>query len=184
MQHGKARFCVDLQEVNSKTVTDQYPLPRQDTIFSSFSVAIVFSSLDMNKRYHQIGVTEKSCRFTAFTTEYGLWEFLCVPFGVKNAPAHFQRIMDTILAKYRWDFILCYIDDIIIFSTTFDDHLIHIGLVLAVLTEVGLTVDEKKCHFGYEDLDLLGHHISRLGLSTKESKVQAIIALPFPETVT
>jgi hypothetical protein len=88
MQHGKACFCVDLREVNSKTVTDQYPLPWQDIIFSSFGFALFFSTIDINKGYHQIGVTEKSRRFTTFTTDgYGLWEFLCVPFGVKNAPA-------------------------------------------------------------------------------------------------
>src|SRR5438046_9346289 len=91
--------------------------------------------------------------------------------------------MDAILSNYRWDFALTYIDDIVIFSQTFDKHLKHCSLVLEALEQIGLTLEETKCHFCYDDIELLSHHISHLGLSTQAEKVEAILAVPFPETI-
>jgi hypothetical protein len=183
IQKGKPRFCIDLREVNSKTTPDRYALPRQDTIFRAIGRAMFFSTLDCNKGYHQFGLTPHARLLTAFVTKDGFWEYIRMPFGLKNALAHFQRTMDAILGKYRWDFALAYIDDIVIFSQTFDEHLEHCSLVLDAMEKIGLTLEEKKCHFCYDDIELLGHHISRLGLSTQAEKVQAILAVPFPETI-
>jgi hypothetical protein len=91
--------------------------------------------------------------------------------------------MDAILSNYRWDFALAYIDDIVIFSQTFDKHLPHCSLVSEPLEKIGLILEETKCHFCYDNIELLGHHISRLGLSTQAEKVKAILAVPFPETI-
>jgi hypothetical protein len=183
VQKGKPRFCVDLREVNSKTIPDRYSLPRQDSIFRALAGAIFFSTMDCNKGYHQFGLTERAQKLTAFVTEDGFWEYVRMPFGLKNAPAHFQRTMDAILGIYRWDFALAYIDDIIVYSKTFEEHMLHCSLILEALESIGMTLDEKKCHWAYLDVDLLGHHISRLGLATQAEKVKAILAVPFPETI-
>ena len=183
-QKEKPRFCVDLREVNSKTEIDRYPIPRQDNIFARLKGAKYMSTLDAFVGYHQVELEEESRHLTAFITEDdGLWEYLRVPFGLKNAPAFFQRCIDEILGNYRWDFVLAYIDDIVIFSNTFEEHLDHVAKVLDITTAAGLTLSEKKCHFGYTDVRLLGHKVSRLGLSTQEEKVEAIMKLEFPKTV-
>ena len=183
-QKGKPRFCVDLRKVNEQTEADKYALPRQDDIFNALVNAIIFTVVDCNKGYHQLFLDEESRKLTAFTTEdAGLWEYLRVPFGLKNAPAFFQRVIDTILGKYRWDFVLAYIDDIVIFSKSFSEHLTHLAKVLDALAEAGFTISEEKSHFGYSDINILGHKVSRLGLSTQDEKIKAIRDLPFPETL-
>ena len=101
---------------------------------------------------------------------------------MKNAPAHFQRTIDRILGSFRFDFALAFIDDIVVFSKSFDDHLSHVELVLDALLEAGMIMDEAKCHFCYKSIELLGHRVSRFGLSTQAEKVAAINALPFPRT--
>jgi RNase H-like domain found in reverse transcriptase/Reverse transcriptase (RNA-dependent DNA polymerase)/Integrase zinc binding domain/Chromo (CHRromatin Organisation MOdifier) domain len=184
MQKGRPRFCVDLRQVNELTEADRYAIPHQDNIFASLIGALFFSHLDMNKGYHQVELDEESRKLTAFITEeFGLWEYLRVPFGLKNAPSFFQRIMDELLARYRFDFVLAYLDDIVIFSKTFDEHLQHIEVVLDVLSSVGLTLSESKCHWAYESINLLGHKVSRFGLSTQREKVRAILEMNYPETV-
>jgi Reverse transcriptase (RNA-dependent DNA polymerase) len=144
MQH-----CIDLREVNSKTVADRYALPKQDSIFRALVGSIYFSiiCIDANKGYHQFCLTLGSCRYTAFVTDDGFYEFRRVPFGLKNAPAHFQRSIDTILGSYRYEFALAFIDDIVIYSRSLEDHLSHVSLVLQSLINVGMTVSEEKCHF-------------------------------------
>ena len=106
-----------------------------------------------------------------------------MPFGLKNAPAFFQPVINTILGKYRWDFVLAYIDDIVVFSKSFSDHLIHLRKVLDAFPDAGLTLSETKCHFGYSNVKILGHRVTRFGLSTQAEKIKAIKDLPFPETL-
>lgn len=183
MQNGKARFCVDLRHVNSQVVADRYVVPRQDSIFSALSGCILFTTLDANKGFHQIGLTPRSRKFTCFVTEDGQWHYKRVPFGLKTAPTHYQRVIDRILSRFRWDFALAYIDDIVIFSRSFEEHIEHISLVLSALQTVNMTLDHRKCHFGYDSVKLLGHRISRFGLSTLEEKVVAITSLPYPHTI-
>jgi hypothetical protein len=183
IQKGKPRFCIDLREVNSKTKPDQYALPRQDTIFRALTGAMFFSTMDCNKGYHQFSLTPRSRQLTAFVTEDGFWEWIRMPFGLKNTPAHFQQTIDAVLGIYRWDCALTFIDDIIVYSKTTDEHLQHCSLVLDALKRLGLTVGEAKCHGCYDDIQLLRHRISRLGLSTLKEKVKAILAVPFPETI-
>jgi hypothetical protein len=183
IQKGKPRFCIDLREVNSKTVADRYALPKQDSIFRALARAIFFSIIDANRGYHQFGLKRGSRYLTAFVTEDGFWQFKRMPFGLKNAPSHFQRAVDTILGTYRFEFALAFIDDIVIFSRSLAEHLMHVGLVLEALEKVGMTVSEKKCHFAYQSVELLGRRVSRLGLSTQEEKVKAIMDLPYPKTI-
>ena len=182
MQKGKPRFCIDLREVNSKTKADKYAIPRQDTIFQALAGLIRFTLLDANKGYNKIGLDKLSRMLTTFIAEDGFWEFIRVSFGL-NAPAHFQRTIDRILGSFRFDFALAFIDDIVIFSKSFDDHVKHVELVLDALLNAGMTLDEAKCHFCYKSIELLGHRVSRSGLSTQAEKVAAINALPFPRTI-
>ena len=183
VQKGKPRFCIDLQEVNSKTIADRYALPKQDSVFRALVGSIYFSIIDANKGYFQFGLTVGSQRYTAFVTEDGFYEFKRVPFGLKNAPAHFQQSIDTILGSYRYEFALAFIDDIVIYSKSLADHLRHVSLVLQALENVGMTVSESKCHFAYHSIELLGRRVSRLGLSTQPEKVEAIMKLPYPRTI-
>jgi hypothetical protein len=183
IQKGKPRFCVDLREVNSKTIADRYALPKQDSIFRALAKAIYFSIIDANRGYHQFGLKRMSRFLTAFVTEDGFWQFKRMPFGLKNAPSHFQRAIDTILGTYRFEFALAFIDDIVIFSQSLAEHILHVSLVLEALEKVGMTVSEKKCHFGYKSIELLGRRVSRLGLATQEEKVKAIMDLPYPRTI-
>jgi len=178
IQKGKPRFCMDLRQVNSKTVADRYALPKQDSIFRALTGAIYFSIIDANRGYHQFGLTKWGRRFTAFVTEDGFWQFNKIPFGLKNAPSHFQRAIDTILGGYRYEFALAFIDDIVIYSKALGEHLLHVSLVLEALEKVGMTVSEKKCHFSYQSVELLGRRVNRLGLSTQKEKVKAIMELP------
>src|SRR5437667_6990819 len=171
IQKGKPRFCIDFREINSKTKPDRYALPRQDSIFRTLAGAIYFTLLDANKGYHQFGLTKRAKVLTAFVIEDGIWVYKRLPFGLKNAPAYFQRTIDTILGQYRWDFAIAYIDNIIIFSRTFAEHLLHIELVLNALQQAGLILEETKYHFCYESLELLGHYVSHLGLVIMEEKV-------------
>src|SRR5436305_12659513 len=181
---NKARFCVDLRAVNSETEPDRYALPRQDSIFMSFDGAFFFTTLDATKSYHQVRLAKKSQHLTAFITEeFGLMEFLRVPFGLKNAPAFFQRCIDEVIAKYGWTFVLAYIDDIVIFFKTYEEHLSHVTQVLKAFEEIELTMTKTKCHFEYTNIKLLGHKVSRFDLSTQKEKVEAIMALEFPKTV-
>lgn len=183
-QHGKYRFCVDFRKLNDYTPPVRYPLPRPDSIFNALSGKKYFTTMDANKGYHQFAVAGPDRHLTAFTTEsQGLWQYKRVPFGLKNAPSFFQAAMDGILGSMRWDFVLAYIDDVIIYSSMFEDHLRHLDSVLTAIGQVGMTLDERKCFFAYESLSLLGHRVNRLGLMTQPEKVKAIQALPFPKTV-
>jgi hypothetical protein len=174
---------VDLREINSKTKADRYALPKQDSIFRALVGTIYFSLIDANKGYHQFKVAILSRHFTAFVTKDGFWEFKRIPFGVKNAPSHFQWAIDIILGSYRFDFALAFIDDIVIYSKSLDDYLLYVHLVLDALGKVAMTVSEDKCHFAYESIELLGRRVSRLELSTQEEKVKAIMDLPYPKTI-
>lgn len=183
-QHGKYLFCVDFRKLNDFTPPIRYPLPRPDSIFNALSGKRFFTTMDANKGYHQFAIDKESRHLIAFVTEsQGLWQYKRVPFGLKNAPSFFQAAMDAILGSMRWDFVLAYIDDLIIYSNTFESHLLHLESVLEAVQKVGMTLDEQKCFFAYENLSLLGHRIFWLGLMTQPEKVKAIQSMQFPTTV-
>ncbi|GFV35106.1 hypothetical protein TNCV_1853231 [Trichonephila clavipes] len=127
---GSWRFCVDYRKLNSVTKKDVYPLPRIDDTFDCLKGAKFFSSMDLRPGYWQIEIDEADREKTAFITPEGLYEFKVMPFGLCNAPATFERMMDNFLRHFKWTMCLCYLDDIIVFSETFEDHLIRLRLVL------------------------------------------------------
>ncbi|GFX74653.1 hypothetical protein TNCV_3120851 [Trichonephila clavipes] len=142
---GSWRFCVDYRKLNSVTKKDVYPLPRIDDTLDCLKGAKFFSSMDLRSGYWQIEIDEADREKTAFITPEGLYEFKVMPFGLCNAPATFERMMDNLLRHFKWTMCLCYLDDIIVFSETFEDHLIRLRLVLKCLQEAGLKLNSKKC---------------------------------------
>lgn len=182
-RNHKPRMVIDLRRLNDKAIADEFPLPRQDEILQSLSGSQYLSTLDALAGFTQLSVKEEDREKLAFRTHRGLYQFKRMPFGYRNGPAVFQRVMQGVLAPFLWIFALVYIDDIVIFSKTFDDHLSHVEQVLKAIAEARITLSPDKCHFAYESLLLLGQKVSRLGLSTHKEKVDAIVQLKEPRSV-
>ncbi|GFW33918.1 retrovirus-related Pol polyprotein from transposon opus [Trichonephila clavipes] len=142
---GSWRFCVDYRKLNSVTKKDVYPLPRIDDTLDCLKGAKFFSSMDLRSGYWQIEIDEADREKDGIYYPEGLYEFKVMPFGLCNAPATFERMMDNLLRNFKWTMCLCYLDDIIVFSETFEDHLIRLRLVLKCLQEAGLKLNSKKC---------------------------------------
>ena len=179
-RNGKPRFCVDYRKLNAVTTPDEFPIPRQSEILSSLSGAQVLSSLDALSGFTQLELDPDDVEKTAFRTHRGLFQFRRMPFGLRNGPSIFQRVMQGILAPYLWLFCLVYIDDIMVYSKSYEDHIQHLDKVLEAIERAGITLSPNKCHLFYGSILLLGHKVSRLGLSTHEEKVKAILELERP----
>ena len=180
-RNGKPRFCVDYRKLNAATIPDEFPIPRQSDILASLSGAQVLSSLDALSGFTQLELADEDIEKTAFRTHRGLFQFKRLPFGLRNGPSIFQRVMQNILAPYLWIFCLVYIDDIVIYSKSYEEHISHLDQVLAAIEKAGITLSPKKCHLFYGSILLLGHKVSRLGLSTHAEKVKAIVELEWPK---
>ncbi|GFT85674.1 retrovirus-related Pol polyprotein from transposon 297 [Trichonephila clavipes] len=177
------RFCVDYRKLNSVTKKDVYPLPRIDDTLDCLKGAIFFSSMDLRSGYWQIEIDEADREKTAFITPEGLYEFKVMPFGLCNAPATFERMMDNLLRHFKWTMCLCYLDDIIVFSETFEDHLIRLRLVLKCLQEAGLKLNSKKCLFAAQEVKILGHLVSSNGVRPDPDKIKAVRNFPTPKNI-
>ncbi|GFW93780.1 retrovirus-related Pol polyprotein from transposon 297 [Trichonephila clavipes] len=180
---GSWRFCVDYRKLNSVTKKDVYPLPRIDDTLDCLKGAKFFSSMDLRSGYWQIEIDEADREKTAFITPEGLYEFKVMPFGLCNAPATFERMMDNLLRNFKWTMCLCYLDDIIVFSETFEDHLIRLRLVLKCLQEAGLKLNSKKCLFAAQEVKILGHHVSSNGVRPDPDKIKAVRNFPTPKNI-
>ena len=139
------------------TQADEYPLPRQTNILRALSGSQWLSTFDTLSGFHQLEILEEHCHITAFHThKYGLLEFTWLPFRLQNGPAVFQRVMNKVLAKFLWLFVLVYIDDIVVYSQTFENHAKHLDLVLGAIADANMTLLPLKCHIDYQSLILLG----------------------------
>ena len=177
------RFCIDYRKLNSVTVDDSHPLPHIQDIFDSLHGSTVFTTVDLRSGYWQIPMSPEDIPKTAFVTHRGLYEFTRLPFGLKNAPAVFQRAMQSILGSALGDYALVYIDDVIIFSKNEEDHERHVKCVLKKFEEYGLVVKESKCKFHQKELPLLGYIVSGNGIRADPGKTEAINAMPSPHDV-
>lgn len=180
---GSIRLCVDYRKLNLKTKKDAFPLPRIDESFDALQGAQYFSTVDLASGYHQVMVDERDRHKTAFTTPFGLFEYLRMPMGVCNGPATFQRLMQATMNDLIFEIMLVYLDDILVYSSTFQSHLERLDIVFARLKQTGLKVKWGKCHFLQEAVQFLGHQISAEGISTDPSKVEAVKNWPVPSTV-
>ncbi|GFW08318.1 retrovirus-related Pol polyprotein from transposon 17.6 [Trichonephila clavipes] len=142
-----------------------------------------FSSMDLRSGYWQIEIDKADREKTAFITPEGLYEFKVMPFGLCNAPATFERMMDNLLRHFKWTMCLCYLDDIIVFSETFEDHLIRLRLVLKCLQEAGLKLNSKKCLFAAQEVKILGHLVSSNGVRPDPDKIKAVRNFPTPKNI-
>ena len=180
---GKLRFAIDYRRLNSVTVGDVYPLPRIDDTLASLGGCKYFSSFDMDSGFWNIPVAASDRPKTAFNSPHGQWQFKRMPFGLKNAPGVFQRYMDLVLAGVKWQCALVFIDDVLVFSRTWQEHLKHLDHVLSLIDKAGLRLKGKKCLFCRKLLLYLGHVISARGLQPNPDKIRAISAFRFPTSV-
>ena len=180
---GKPRVCIDYQKVNSISQADEYPLPKQTDILQALMGSQWLSTFDTLSGFQQVEIKEEHRPISAFRCHRGLLQFKRLPFGLRNGPQVFQRIMNKVLSTMLWLFVLVYIDDIVVYSKTFEDHLIHLDRVLKAITKANITLSPPKCHIGYQSLILLGQRVSRLGISTHKEKVDAIQAVIPPTKI-
>jgi cleavage and polyadenylation specificity factor subunit 1 len=179
---GSIRICGDYRGVNKVTVPDAYPMPLISDILQRFAGCTVFSSLDLAKAYHQIPVDAESIPKTAIITPFGLFEYLRMPFGLRNASQTFQRHIDMVLQGLSN--VAAYVDDIIIASPDAKQHRKHLSETLAKLNTHNLQIKLEKCRFFQSSVEFLGHTLSKDGIRPLESRVKAIRDFPRPDTVT
>ena len=180
---GELRFCIDYRQLNKATIKDRYPLPRIDDTIDALHGAQYFSTLDLFSGYWQIEIDEADKYKTAFVCEYGQYEFNRMPFGLTNAPGTFQRLMNKILKPVLYISALVYLDDIIVFSKSIDEHIEHLATVFKLLAEAGLKLKLNKCEFFRDKIDYLGHVVSREGVAPNEQKIISITNYPVPKNV-
>lgn len=180
---GSVRICLDFRRLNAITKKDGYPLPRIDTALSSLRGAKVFSALDLNGGYHQIAVNKEDRHKLAVTFPWGQYQFVRAPFGVANMPAVFSRMMNKVFAGVLWMHVLIYLDDILVFSSSVEEHMSHLEDVFARLHSAGLKLKGKKCHFFMDEVQYLGHRVSSSGIKVDPDKVVAIKDKPYPTNI-
>jgi hypothetical protein len=178
------RMCIDYRELNKVTIRNRYPLPRIDDLFDQLEGACYFSKIDLRSGYHQLRVRESDVSKTAFLTRYGSFEFRVMPFGLTNAPAVFMDLMNRVFRVYLDKFIIVFIDDILIYSRTEEEHEEHLRITLQTLRDNQLYGKFSKCEFWLSEVKFLGHVISRNGLAVDPSKVEAVVNWMPPTTVT
>ena len=179
----EVRVCVDFRDVNALCAKDAYPAPNVETVIDRLNEAAWFSSIDLQKGYHQIPLTERAKDICSFRCPFGFYRYTRLPFGVMNAPAYFQRMMDSILQGLTWTTCMVYMDDVIIFAKTWEEHLARLRAVLDRLRAAGLTCGFKKCRFGKEQIAYLGHVVSAKGVQPDDAKARAVQAFVRPTTL-
>ena len=179
---GSLRFCVDYRSLNRVMKADRWPLPRIEEIFDDLRGSTVFTTLDLFTGYWQVKMSETCKEMTTFVTRYGTFQFEVMPFGLMNAPSTFQRMMDVVLKGL--EFVRVYIDDIVVFSKSMDDHISHLTDVFARLSDHNLKVKLSKCHFAQPQVKLLGHVINADGIHVDKDKIAVIKESPPPSSKT
>ena len=180
---GNLRFCIDYRALNQITVKDSYPLPRIDDTLDALSGSKWFSTLDLKSGYHQVKMADQDKEKTAFCAGGGLqlWQFRVMPFGLCNAPATFERLMERVLESLNWKASLVYLDDVIVLGKTFREQSNHLVAVFKRLLDVGLKLNPKKCALFQHRVKYLGHVVSHEGISADQDKTKAVQEWPTPK---
>ncbi|KAL7293531.1 hypothetical protein TKK_0012974 [Trichogramma kaykai] len=182
--NGKYRMCIDFKKINAISEPDAYPLPYMDSILRKLAKAKYISTLDLSSAYHQINLNEKSRAMTAFTVPgLGLFQYKRMPFGLSYAGATFQRLIDMIVTPELEPNAFAYLDDIIIATETFDDHLRVLKEILSRLNDANLTVNKEKSIFGRSEVKYLGVLVNRDGIKPDPSRVEPILNFPIPKSL-
>ncbi|KAE8184281.1 hypothetical protein A4X06_0g7560 [Tilletia controversa] len=182
-QYNKWRFCVDYRQLNAVTVADRSPLPTTDAVFHTLMGKSCFSSLDAIRGYHQMMVKPEDRWKTAFVCHRCLFQYKTVPFGLRNAPSGFQRLMDKILGELRWKEAVVYIDDTVVATETLEEQVAALDTLLTRATAAGLKFSPSKCTFAVPSLVLLGRKVSGAGVAVWEDRARAVEDLPRPRTL-
>ena len=178
----KFRLCIDYRWLNEQTKKDAYPIPRIQELLPRLARARYFSSLDLVSGYHQVPMAQDAIEKSAFSTPFGHFEYAMMPFGLSNAPATFQRLMNHIFQDRLENDILVYLDDIIVFSETYEEHLASLNLALERLRKAGLKCQPRKCQLFRRKLVYLGHTVSTEGIAPEAHKLEVLRQWPFPKT--
>ena len=178
-------MCVDYRALNKNTKPDKYPIPRIDELIDRVGKcrAKIFSALDLMKGYHQVKMKEEDKEKTAFMCHHGLYQYRRMPFRLTNAPATFQRLIDTVFSNKEWPFVFTHLDDILIASNSVEEHKEHVSKVLKKLADTGLQLTPEKCCFAKTEIEYLGHTLTPEGVRPNNAKVKAIIEFPQPKDV-
>ncbi|GJW26954.1 putative reverse transcriptase domain-containing protein [Tanacetum coccineum] len=181
---GSFRMCIDYRELNKLTVKNRYPLPRIDDLFDQLQGSSVYSKIDLRSGYHQLRVRDEDIPKTAFRTRYGHYEFQVMPFGLSNAPAVFMDLMNRVCRPYLDKFVIVFIDDILIYSKTKEEHDAHLRLILELLKKEELYAKFSKCDFWLSKVQFLGHVIDSEGIHVDPAKIESIKDWESPKTPT
>ncbi|GJU66401.1 putative reverse transcriptase domain-containing protein [Tanacetum coccineum] len=181
---GAMRMCIDYRELNKLTIKNRYPLPRIDDLFDQLQGACCFSKIDLRSGYHQLRVREEDIPKTAFRTRYGHFEFTVMPFGLTNAPAIFIDLMNRVCKPYLDKFVIVFIDDILIYSKSEEEHEFHLKTILDLLKKEKLYAKFSKCEFWLKEVQFLGHVVNRDGIHVDPSKVESVKNWKIPESST
>jgi hypothetical protein len=180
---GSIRMCIDYRMLNKITIKNKYPLPRVDELIDRLQGAQWFSKIDLRSGYHQVRIAEEDVEKTAFRTRYGHYEFLVLPFGLTNAPATFMRLINDVMNPYLDQCVIAFIDDILIYSKTKEEHERHVKQVLELLREHKLYAKGSKSAFFKHEVSFLGYVISTDGIRMEKEKVEAVRDWPVPRNV-
>ncbi|CAF1470340.1 unnamed protein product [Adineta steineri] len=179
---GSPRFCIDYRRLNTITQKDVYPLPRIDDVIERLNGSKIFSKLDLRSGYFQVPLAPDERPKTAFTTPDGLWEFTRLPQGLKNSPSVFQRLMHQTLGSLRFEICLAYLDDVVVFSPSFEQHLLDVTQVCQVLNESNFKLNYNKCAFFHSEIPFLGHKVTPDGCSPNDDNIRSIMQFPLPQS--
>jgi hypothetical protein len=177
------RLCIDYRPLNAVTIKNKYPLPRIDVLFDQLVGAKVVSKIDLRSGYHQIKIRASDIPKTAFSTRYGLYEYLVMSFGLTNAPAYFMYLMNSVFMPELDKFMVVFIDDILVYSKNEEEYAGHLHVVLQRLRENRLYAKLSKCDFWLKEIKFLGHTISKAGIAVDPDKVQEVMNWKPPTTV-
>ncbi|XP_048635110.1 uncharacterized protein LOC106428537 [Brassica napus] len=181
---GSFRLCIDYRGLNKVTIKNKYPLLRIDELLDQFQGASWFSEIDLASGYHQIAIAEGDVRKTAFRTRYGHYEFVVMPFGLTNAPAAFMKLMNDVFREHLDKCVIVFIDDILVYSRSREEHAEHLQIVLGKIREHELFAKLSKCSFWQRKIGFLGHVVSEAGVAVDQEKIIAISEWPTPKSAT
>ncbi|MBW0512867.1 hypothetical protein O181_052582 [Austropuccinia psidii MF-1] len=180
--NGKCRMVGDCRALNAYTVPDRYPIPKIQIALTQISQAVYSSTMDALKGFHQNVVTPRARKYLRIIVHCGVYEYLRMPFGIKNAPLHFQRMMNDLFPEELSEgLLIIYIDDIIVCSKTWEEHMYRLSRILTKIQSVNMKISLKEFHFGFKELKALGHVVSGLSLGIDKNKVAAVLLKPMPQ---
>ncbi|XP_061355879.1 uncharacterized protein LOC133300369 [Gastrolobium bilobum] len=182
-QDSTWRMCIDYRALNALTVRDRFPMPTIDELIDELGGSTIFSKLDLRAGYHQIRMLPQDIPKTAFRTHEGHYEYLVMPFGLTNAPSTFQAVMNNLFRPFLRRFIIVFFNDILVYSSSLQDHIQHMQITLHTLSQNQFFVKMSKCAFGVEEIDYLGHKVSHKGVHADTKKIEAMLSWPPPKSI-